>query len=329
MYVRISDAFDRVFANILVRLQIPGDKSVRAPDSRPKLNIHIDSTLPILTTSCKVPSDSGSEDDNFPVPIPISCLGSEMLKTQPQLAYGIALFCPSSWATGLYEDLIKQDKEESRYSTSARVTDRIPTYAISNSDSKPNVLDHSVIATLKSISGRALTHFGPRYVVVLHNLPKPALMAGGTRILRGGKFRGKTRKYNKATHQLNGRRDSALQSRYLLDRSTLTSHLIPHHLKGSGGARWRGRPPSLSVISQYLNHDCFALGGMGLGAIRLGAMKPHLTLSVEFRGGTILNQRQISLDNLACDLRSENNDRKCAWPSMRLASMALRLHRHL
>ncbi|KAG8288430.1 hypothetical protein J6590_016551 [Homalodisca vitripennis] len=41
-------------------------------------------------------------------------------------------------------------------------------------------------------------------------LLKPALMAGGTRILGGGKCRGKTRKYNKATHQLNGRRDSAI-----------------------------------------------------------------------------------------------------------------------
>ncbi|KAG8327400.1 hypothetical protein J6590_022830 [Homalodisca vitripennis] len=39
-------------------------------------------------------------------------------------------------------------------------------------------------------------------------LPKPALMAGGTRILGGGV--GKTRKYNKAMHQLNGRRDSAI-----------------------------------------------------------------------------------------------------------------------
>ncbi|KAG8273104.1 hypothetical protein J6590_028996 [Homalodisca vitripennis] len=43
---------------------------------------------------------------------------------------------PSSWATGLCEDLIKQNKGESRYST------RIRTCAISNSDSKSKVLDH-------------------------------------------------------------------------------------------------------------------------------------------------------------------------------------------
>ncbi|KAG8246016.1 hypothetical protein J6590_049295 [Homalodisca vitripennis] len=43
-----------------------------------------------------------------------------------------ALFCPSSWVTGLCEDLIKQNKGESRYSTrlivlikNAPVTDRI------------------------------------------------------------------------------------------------------------------------------------------------------------------------------------------------------------
>ncbi|KAG8324950.1 hypothetical protein J6590_079167 [Homalodisca vitripennis] len=50
-------------------------------------------------------------------------------------------------------------------------------------------------------------------------LPKPALMAGGTRILGGGI--GKTRKYNKAMHQLNGRRDSAIT--LSTRRSTLTS----------------------------------------------------------------------------------------------------------
>ncbi|KAG8316505.1 hypothetical protein J6590_049629 [Homalodisca vitripennis] len=50
-------------------------------------------------------------------------------------------------------------------------------------------------------------------------LSKPALMAGGTRILGGGI--GKTRKYNKAMHQLNGRRDSAIT--LSTRRSTLTS----------------------------------------------------------------------------------------------------------
>ncbi|KAG8283495.1 hypothetical protein J6590_016762 [Homalodisca vitripennis] len=51
------------------------------------------------------------------------------------------LFCPSSWATGLCEDLIKQNKGESRYSTrlmvlikSEKVTDRSRTCAVSNSD---------------------------------------------------------------------------------------------------------------------------------------------------------------------------------------------------
>ncbi|KAG8259992.1 hypothetical protein J6590_107126, partial [Homalodisca vitripennis] len=51
-------------------------------------------------------------------------------------------------------DLIKQNKGESRYSTrsmvlikSATVTDRIRTCAISNSDPKSNVLDHSAIGT--------------------------------------------------------------------------------------------------------------------------------------------------------------------------------------
>ncbi|KAG8315560.1 hypothetical protein J6590_067917 [Homalodisca vitripennis] len=65
-----------------------------------------------------------------------------------------ALFCPSLWATGLCEDLIKQNKGESQYSTrsivlikSARATDRIRTFAISNSDPKSNVLDHSAIGT--------------------------------------------------------------------------------------------------------------------------------------------------------------------------------------
>ncbi|KAG8336416.1 hypothetical protein J6590_045382 [Homalodisca vitripennis] len=55
---------------------------------------------------------------------------------------------------GLCEDLIKQNKGESRYSTrsmvlikSARVTDRIRTCAISNSDSKSDVLDRSAIGT--------------------------------------------------------------------------------------------------------------------------------------------------------------------------------------
>ncbi|KAG8269906.1 hypothetical protein J6590_096955, partial [Homalodisca vitripennis] len=46
------------------------------------------------------------------------------------------------------------------------------------------------------------------FVDISAGLPKPALMAGGTRILGGGV--GKTRKYNKATHQLNGRRNSAI-----------------------------------------------------------------------------------------------------------------------
>ncbi|KAG8314399.1 hypothetical protein J6590_093465 [Homalodisca vitripennis] len=63
---------------------------------------------------------------------------------KPILFY--ALFCPSSWVTGLYEDIIKQDKGESRYSTrsmglikSARATGRIRTCAISNSDPKSNI----------------------------------------------------------------------------------------------------------------------------------------------------------------------------------------------
>ncbi|KAG8305935.1 hypothetical protein J6590_058899 [Homalodisca vitripennis] len=53
-------------------------------------------------------------------------------------------------------NLIKRNKRESRYSTrsmvlikSARVTDRIRTCAISNSDSKSNVLDSSAIGTPK------------------------------------------------------------------------------------------------------------------------------------------------------------------------------------
>ncbi|KAG8274360.1 hypothetical protein J6590_004386 [Homalodisca vitripennis] len=57
-------------------------------------------------------------------------------------------------STGLCEDLIKQNKGESRYSTrsmvlikSATVTDRIRTCTISNSDSESNVLDHSDIGT--------------------------------------------------------------------------------------------------------------------------------------------------------------------------------------
>ncbi|KAG8252905.1 hypothetical protein J6590_046324 [Homalodisca vitripennis] len=64
------------------------------------------------------------------------------------------LFCPYSWATGLCEDLIKQNTEESRYSTrsmllikSSRDTDRIRTCAISNLDSKSNVLGLSAIGT--------------------------------------------------------------------------------------------------------------------------------------------------------------------------------------
>ncbi|KAG8334992.1 hypothetical protein J6590_078905 [Homalodisca vitripennis] len=64
------------------------------------------------------------------------------------------LFCPSSWATGLCEDLIKQNMREIRYSTkstvlitSVTVTDRIRTCAISNSDLKSNVLDRSAIGT--------------------------------------------------------------------------------------------------------------------------------------------------------------------------------------
>ncbi|KAG8261992.1 hypothetical protein J6590_062299 [Homalodisca vitripennis] len=55
---------------------------------------------------------------------------------------------------GRIGDLIKQNKEESRYSTrpmvlikSATVKDRIRICAISNSDSKSNVLDHSAIGT--------------------------------------------------------------------------------------------------------------------------------------------------------------------------------------
>ncbi|KAG8305066.1 hypothetical protein J6590_096620 [Homalodisca vitripennis] len=74
------------------------------------------------------------------------------LKEKPISFY--TLFCSSSWATGLCEDLIKQNKGESRYSTrsmvlikSATVTESIRTYAISNSDSKSNVLDHSTIGT--------------------------------------------------------------------------------------------------------------------------------------------------------------------------------------
>ncbi|KAG8292047.1 hypothetical protein J6590_047949 [Homalodisca vitripennis] len=53
-----------------------------------------------------------------------------------------------------HRDLIKQNKEESQYSTrvvllikNATVTGRIRTCAISHSDSKSNVLDHSAIGT--------------------------------------------------------------------------------------------------------------------------------------------------------------------------------------
>ncbi|KAG8286266.1 hypothetical protein J6590_063940 [Homalodisca vitripennis] len=63
------------------------------------------------------------------------------MKEKPISLY--ALFCPSSWATGLCEDLIKQNKGESQYSTrsmvvikSTTVTDRTRSCAISNSDSK-------------------------------------------------------------------------------------------------------------------------------------------------------------------------------------------------
>ncbi|KAG8263770.1 hypothetical protein J6590_023995 [Homalodisca vitripennis] len=63
--------------------------------------------------------------------------------------------------TSLLADLIKQNKGESRYSEksmvlikSARVTDRIRTCAISNSDTNSNVLDHSAIGTPKSICDR-------------------------------------------------------------------------------------------------------------------------------------------------------------------------------
>ncbi|KAG8295316.1 hypothetical protein J6590_082530 [Homalodisca vitripennis] len=62
------------------------------------------------------------------------------------------LFYSSSWAIGLCEDLIKHNKGESRYSTRsmvlikiARFTDRIRSCAISNSDSKSNVLDRTPI----------------------------------------------------------------------------------------------------------------------------------------------------------------------------------------
>ncbi|KAG8294695.1 hypothetical protein J6590_097258 [Homalodisca vitripennis] len=61
----------------------------------------------------------------------------------------LCIFCPSSWATGLCEDLIKQNKGESRYSTRsmvlikrASVTDKIRT-----SDSKSNIFDRSAIGT--------------------------------------------------------------------------------------------------------------------------------------------------------------------------------------
>ncbi|KAG8292438.1 hypothetical protein J6590_040401 [Homalodisca vitripennis] len=63
------------------------------------------------------------------------------------------LFCPSSWATGLCEDLIKQSKGESRYSTRLMVlvqrtqTGFEPACAISNSVPKSNDLDRSAVGT--------------------------------------------------------------------------------------------------------------------------------------------------------------------------------------
>ncbi|KAG8295394.1 hypothetical protein J6590_081504 [Homalodisca vitripennis] len=64
-----------------------------------------------------------------------------------------ALFCPSSWTTGLCDDLIEQNEGESQYSTrsmvlikSARVKDGFEP-ARSNSDSKSNILDRSAIGT--------------------------------------------------------------------------------------------------------------------------------------------------------------------------------------
>ncbi|KAG8280031.1 hypothetical protein J6590_091172 [Homalodisca vitripennis] len=67
---------------------------------------------------------------------------------------------PRLSATGLCEDLIKQNNGESRYSTrsmvlikSATVTDRIRTCAISNSDSKSNDLDRSAVGSPRSVQG--------------------------------------------------------------------------------------------------------------------------------------------------------------------------------
>ncbi|KAG8253324.1 hypothetical protein J6590_036846 [Homalodisca vitripennis] len=75
----------------------------------------------------------------------------QVLLTEKPIPF-YALSCLSSWATGMCEDLIKQNKGESRYSTrllvlikSAMVTDMIRIGAISNSDPKSNVLDRSAI----------------------------------------------------------------------------------------------------------------------------------------------------------------------------------------
>ncbi|KAG8270736.1 hypothetical protein J6590_078383 [Homalodisca vitripennis] len=69
-----------------------------------------------------------------------------------EIRAGVSLASPysASWATGLYENLIKQNKGESRYSSrstvpikGATVTDRLRTCIISNSASQSNVLDRS------------------------------------------------------------------------------------------------------------------------------------------------------------------------------------------
>ncbi|KAG8316341.1 hypothetical protein J6590_052552 [Homalodisca vitripennis] len=86
--------------------------------------------------------------------LPIRCLATPYAAWPTHTLF--ALFCPPSCATGLCEDLIKQNKGESRYSTrpmvlikSAMVTDRISICVISNSDPKSNDLDRSAIATPK------------------------------------------------------------------------------------------------------------------------------------------------------------------------------------
>ncbi|KAG8272575.1 hypothetical protein J6590_037869 [Homalodisca vitripennis] len=59
-----------------------------------------------------------------------------------------ALFCPSSWATGLYEDVIKQNRGESQYSTRQDLNLGFL------SDEKSDVLDRSDINTSITLINR-------------------------------------------------------------------------------------------------------------------------------------------------------------------------------